>query len=118
MLTLSYGALPVASMLHPRAHAMGVGTAGVLSLMRASLRVHGPNDGLLALLNAFGFTWAPQIVTDLDLDVAAVADALNSPAAPPPDSRHGAVEPGPGPTPRRGRRTSPGTTGGDAGGSR
>lgn len=38
-----------------------------------------------------------------------------SPAAPPPDSQHGAVELGPGLTLRREQPSAPGTTGGDAG---
>lgn len=115
MTTIPYGLLPTPSMLHPRAVAAGVGTSSLLAVMRESLKRHGPNDGLHAVLRAVGFTWAAPSVSDLEVDVAAVADALNSPAAPPPDSRHGAAEPGPGPTLRRGRQTVPGTTGGDAG---
>lgn len=117
MITIAYGTLPTHSALFPYARAAGVTTSSLLDVMRASLRLDGPNEGLHQLLRAVGFTWAPPSVSDLDLDIAAVAAALDSPAAPPPDSRHGAVEPGPGPTPRRERQTAPGTTGGDAGDS-
>lgn len=115
MKTIAYGSLPTASALHPAASAAGVSTGGLIRVMQASLRKHGPNDGLRELLRAVGFDWAPQSPSELELDVAAVADALNSPAVPPPDSRHGAVEPGPGPTHRRSGRAVPGTTGGAAG---
>lgn len=107
-------------MLHPRAVAAKVATGALLDVMRASLRAHGPNQGLLEVLRAVGFTWAPPPGADeLDLDVARVAEALaadvRTPAVPPPDSRHGAGEPGAGPALRRGRQTAPVTNGGAAG---
>lgn len=116
MVTIPHGSLPTHSALFTAARAAGVSTRSLLEVMSQSLRLDGPNEGLHQLLRSVGFTWAPAPkASDLDLDVAAVAAALCSPAASPSDSRHGAVELEPGPTPRRERQTVPGTTGDAAG---
>lgn len=114
MVTIPFGYLPTRAGLATLGDLQGVSVDSLMRVMRASLQRHGPNEGLRELLRAVGFDWAPQSVTDLELDVAAVADALSS-AAPSPVAQHSAAQSGAGASPFvSDRQTVPVTTEGAA----
>lgn len=73
---LPYGVLPSANMLHGPARANGTTADAVLALCRKAIR-RGQLDGVRDLLRSMGFAWAEPTVSDLDLDVARVADAID-----------------------------------------
>lgn len=74
MIPLSYGNIPTASMLHPRAHAAGKGTSSVLADLRKHLK-SGDMGAAEKLLNELGFCWVGS-APSIEEDIAAVADAL------------------------------------------
>jgi hypothetical protein len=99
MKTLPFGKLPTRSFFNIVAANAVPNPAAVYSLLQRSLQKSGPNELVHDLLKVCGFTWAPLVPSELDVAVAAVADALAAdvctpPATSPPDSRHFAVEPG------------------------
>lgn len=111
MITIPYGTLPTASFF--RIRCINSGRAEHRELfthLRDMLKRHGPCPYVQASLEAIGVAWGPPpTVTDLDLDVAAVAEALSSPASPVPAPRHSAAG-------ESGAPTGDTTTAGDAGG--
>lgn len=115
MHVLPYGTLPTRSYFALAAR-HEPGASSKFSLMQDSLRRHGPNQLVLQMLQACGFTWAPLVgcgcgqTPCLCTDVAAVADALESPALPSSVAQHGVAS-------TEGVHSSPSTTGVSAGGS-
>lgn len=75
LITIAPGTLPTASAIYTRCRELGVAPDATLRTLRALLR-HGHAEQARALLNTLGFTWSEPSVSDLDLDVAAVAEAL------------------------------------------
>lgn len=111
MITLAYGTLPTPSYMRIVCRRNGIATdRELLEHLRYMLQRHGPCPYVEASLEALGIAWGPQpSPTDLDLDVARVAEALNSPASPVPAPRHSAAG-------ESGAPTGDTTTAGDAGG--
>jgi hypothetical protein len=98
MISLPFGTLPTRSGLATLGDTQGVNPDSLMRLMRALLKRDGASEGLHQLLRAVGFTWGPApTVTDLELDVAAVAEALaadvcTSLAPSSSDQQHGAAK--------------------------
>lgn len=81
MITLAFGTLPTTSFLSLHASITGSEAREVLDVMRRSLARFGANETLRQMLLAYGFQWsAAPGASDLDLDVAAVAEALGGEA--------------------------------------
>lgn len=84
--------------------------------LRGSLAVDRPDRARLLLAACARVVEARTLLRQADVPAALrpLVAAVHPSAAPPPDSQHGAVEPEPGPTLRRGRLSAPGTNGGAA----
>lgn len=78
MRLLKHGTLPTLSFLTIACAELSPRTSPreLLNVMRRSLDANGPTEELRALLRSVGFDWQPEDVSELDLDVAAVAEAL------------------------------------------
>lgn len=75
---IAFGSLPTKRALCLLARLSDTEASEVLAVMRRSLARFGANETLRAMLAAYGFGWSAPAVSELDLDVAAVADALSS----------------------------------------
>lgn len=75
---LKHGTLPTLSFLTIACAELSPRTSPreLLDVMQRHLRANGPTEELHALLRSVGFTWSEPEVSELDLDVAAVAEAL------------------------------------------